>query len=58
MLWGSLECIRSETEGPPVKQTLVNDLAGGGFIALQRNVVLVGSVGTGKTHLAIAIARS
>jgi len=36
----------------------VNDLAGGGFIALQRNAVLVGGTGTGKTHLAIAIARS
>src|SRR6266581_546599 len=32
--------------------------AGGGFIAQQRNAVLVGGTGTGKTHLAIAIARS
>ena len=31
---------------------------GGGFIAQQRNAVLVGGTGTGKTHLAIAIARS
>src|SRR5271154_5521511 len=40
----------------PINEALVRDLAGGGFIAQQRNVVLVG--GTGKTHLAIAIARS
>jgi DNA replication protein DnaC len=45
-------------EGTPINETLVNDLAGGGFIASQRNAVLVGGTGTGKTHLAIAIARS
>ena len=45
-------------EGTPIIQTLVHDLAGGGFIAQQRNAVLVGGTGTGKTHLAIAIARS
>jgi DNA replication protein DnaC len=37
---------------------LVRDLAGGNFLAHQRNVVLVGGTGTGKTHLAIAIARA
>ena len=42
----------------PVNQTLVRDLAGGEFLAHQRNVVLVGGTGTGKTHLAIAIARA
>ena len=36
----------------------MHDLAGGGFIAQQRNAVLVGGTGTGKPHLAIAIARS
>ena len=45
-------------DGTPINQMLVNDLAGGGFIAQQRNVVLVGGTGTGETHLAIAIARS
>lgn len=33
-------------------------LAGGNFLAHQRNLVLIGGTGTGKTHLAIAIARS
>jgi DNA replication protein DnaC len=42
----------------PINETLVKDLAGGGFITQQRNVVLVGGTGTGKSHLAIAIARS
>jgi DNA replication protein DnaC len=44
--------------GTPVNETLVRDLAGGDFLAQQRNVVLVGGTGTGKTHLAIAIARA
>jgi DNA replication protein DnaC len=47
-----------EFDGTPINQTLVTDLAGGGFIEQQRNVVLVGGTGTGKTHLAIAVARS
>ena len=33
-------------------------LANGSFVADQRNVVLIGGTGTGKTHLAIAIARA
>ena len=32
-----------------VNETLVRDLAGGGFLEQQRNVVLVGGTGTGKT---------
>ena len=36
----------------------MRDLVGGQFLAHQRNVVLVGGTGTGKTHLAIAIARA
>jgi DNA replication protein DnaC len=45
-------------DGTPINKTLLNDLAGGGFIAQQRNIVLVGGTGTGKSHLAIAIGRS
>jgi DNA replication protein DnaC len=44
--------------GTPINKALVRDLAAGGFIAAQRNAVLVGGTGTGKSHLAIAIARS
>jgi DNA replication protein DnaC len=44
--------------GTPINEALVRDLAGGDFLAHQRNVVLVGGTGTGKTHLAIAIARA
>jgi DNA replication protein DnaC len=42
----------------PVNEALVRDLASGNFLAHQRNVVLVGGTGTGKTHLAIAMARA
>jgi DNA replication protein DnaC len=42
----------------PINETLVRDLASGNFLAHQRNVVLVGGTGTGKTHLALAIARA
>ena len=34
--------------GTPINESLVRDLAGGNFVAHQRNVVLVGGTGTGK----------
>ena len=42
----------------PVNESLLRELAIGTFVADQRNVVLVGGTGTGKSHLAIAIARA
>jgi DNA replication protein DnaC len=45
-------------DNTPVNEVLVHDLATGNFLSHQRNVVLVGGTGTGKTHLAIAIARA
>src|SRR6201994_4361810 len=44
--------------GTPINEDLVRSLATGAFHAEQRNAVLVGGTGTGKSHLAIAIARS
>jgi len=41
----------------PINETLVRDLASGEFLSQQRNVVLVGGTGTGKTHISVAIAR-
>ena len=41
----------------PVNETLVRTLHGGSFLATHRNVLLIGGTGTGKTHLAIALAR-
>jgi DNA replication protein DnaC len=44
--------------GTPVNEPLVRELATGVFLASQRNAVLIGGTGTGKSHLAIAIARA
>jgi DNA replication protein DnaC len=44
--------------GTPINEALVRELAAGAFLAQQRNAVFVGGTGTGKTHLAVAIARS
>jgi hypothetical protein len=45
-------------DGTPINQQLVHDLAGGAFLDSQRNVILIGGTGTGKSHIAIAIARN
>ena len=44
--------------GTPINEALARSLAGGAFLDQQRNVVLVGGTGTGKTHLCVAIARA
>ena len=52
------ELAEFEFAGTPINEGLVRDLTAGAFLANQRNAVLVGGTGTGKSHLAIAIARS
>ncbi|HKK36700.1 MAG TPA: IS21-like element helper ATPase IstB, partial [Paracoccaceae bacterium] len=42
----------------PINETLVRDLAKGAFLEQQRNLVLIGGMGTGKTHLAVGIVRA
>ena len=45
-------------DGTPVNEGLVRSLHAGSFLPAQRNIVLVGGTGTGKTHLAVAITAS
>jgi DNA replication protein DnaC len=45
-------------KGTPINAELVRDLSSGTFLEHQRNVVLIGGTGSGKSHLAIGIARS
>jgi len=52
------ELAEFEFAGTPINEGVVRDLAAGTFLANQRNAVLVGGTGTGKSHLAIAIARN
>ena len=40
---------------PELDRDAILQLCGGAFVAEAANVVLVGGVGTGKTHLAIAL---
>jgi DNA replication protein DnaC len=44
--------------GTPINGELVEQLSSGAFLDEQRNVVLIGGSGTGKSHIAIGIARS
>lgn len=44
--------------GTPINVALVEQLSTGAFLDEQRNVVLIGGTGTGKSHIAIGIARS
>lgn len=43
-------------DGTPVDEGMARKLPGGDFVEVQRNATLVGGVGTGETHLGIAIA--
>ena len=42
----------------PVNESLVQSMVTGDFLEQQRNAVFIGGTGTGKTHLAIGIARA
>ena len=45
-------------EATGINETLIRDLAAGDFLDHRRNLVLIGGTGTGKTHLAVSIARA
>lgn len=55
---GSSCDLRQKNAINPFNEQLVRELAGGAFLDQQRNVVLVGDSGTGKSHIAIAITAS
>ena len=42
---------------PPLNETQVRSIYQGGFLQTPSNILFIGGTGTGKTHLAIAIAR-
>jgi DNA replication protein DnaC len=43
--------------GTPINGELIGQLATGAFLEEKRNVVLIGGTGTGKSHIAIGLAR-
>ena len=45
-------------ENTPINGELIHQLATGSFLDTQRNLVLIGGTGTGKSHIAIGIVRS
>jgi DNA replication protein DnaC len=45
-------------DGSAINGALVTQLATGQFLETRRNIVLVGGTGTGKSHIAIGIARA
>jgi DNA replication protein DnaC len=47
-----------DVAGTPINGELVAQLATSAFLDEQRNVVLIGGTGTGKSHIAIGIARA
>jgi DNA replication protein DnaC len=42
----------------PINGALIEQLSTGAFLDSQRNIVLIGDTGTGKSHIAIGIARN
>lgn len=52
------ELVELSFDETPINAELIESLSGGTFLEDQRNVVLVGGTGTGKTHIAIGIARN
>lgn len=48
---------RFDFSASPVNETQVRSLFQGNFLTVNSNIILVGGTGTGKTHLAVAIAR-
>lgn len=48
---------RFDLDGTPVNEMQIRTLYQGAFLSDHTNIIMVGGTGTGKTHLAIAIAR-